>query len=632
MGEEVTLKREVGWFGSFSLGYADVGADIFIALGLVILYAAGIAPAVFLIAAIVYVCIGLAYAELAPIYPYAGGAHVYAMKAFNDLYGFIAGWALIMDYTIDISLFALAASGYLLYLTGLTGYSYSLSFLGIPLIGLISIFLIILLIIINYLGIRYSVEMSTALVIMGLAIQVFILVPGFILVFNPSKLIEQIRIIGSAKVFEEISYIPFLEINLQNFLYSITLAMASFVGIESIAQAAEETKRPLKYIPKAAKLSVIVVLISVMSFSILSIGSMDWTRLAESYEYSIAALVETYPVIGKFGAKLVALAGFVLCYASSNTGIVGVSRLVASMGKFKLLPVWFYKIHPRFRTPTRTVIIFGMIGLLLTSIGSIPFVAELYVFGSLLGYVILMLAFIKLRNTEEEVYKPWITPGEIKIPFRRSIIRIPLTGLIGLIGVLSLLVLVMFFHGRGRILGLIWITAGLLMYVYYRRKIRMKLTDTYSKKLIVPASYIYRVGVLIRPIFEETRKIVETITKQLDKRFEITLISIIEPSEFNLDLRSPSDRIELEKIKRDLLNELEDSAEELRNMGYKVSTKVLIGDLEKVVSREIESGRLDFIALIRRMTEKGRIEKAREDRLHKVISRYRGNIMVLRRV
>ncbi|MEM1676583.1 MAG: amino acid permease, partial [Nitrososphaerota archaeon] len=118
-----------------------------------------------------------------------------------------------------------------------------------------------------------------------------------------SKLIEQIRIIGSAKVFEEISYIPFLEINLQNFLYSITLAMASFVGIESIAQAAEETKRPLKYIPKVAKLSVIVVLISVMSFSILSIGSMDWTRLAESYEYSIAALVETYPVIGKFGAK-----------------------------------------------------------------------------------------------------------------------------------------------------------------------------------------------------------------------------------------------------------------------------------------------------------------------------------------
>ncbi|MEM1677426.1 MAG: amino acid permease, partial [Nitrososphaerota archaeon] len=115
MGEEVTLKREVGWFGSFSLGYADVGADIFIALGLIVLYAAGVAPVVFLITAIIYICIGLAYAELAPIYPYAGGAHVYAMKAFNDLYGFIAGWALIMGYTLCISLFALTASGYLLY-------------------------------------------------------------------------------------------------------------------------------------------------------------------------------------------------------------------------------------------------------------------------------------------------------------------------------------------------------------------------------------------------------------------------------------------------------------------------------------------------------------------------------------
>src|SRR5713101_1320847 len=100
--DEQALKRDVGWYGSFAMGYADVGADVYIALGLVALYAGGRAPLAFLVAAITYVSTGLAYAELATTYPYAGGAHIYSMKAFNDLAGFVAGWAVMLDYTVDI--------------------------------------------------------------------------------------------------------------------------------------------------------------------------------------------------------------------------------------------------------------------------------------------------------------------------------------------------------------------------------------------------------------------------------------------------------------------------------------------------------------------------------------------------
>ncbi|MBS7626964.1 hypothetical protein KEJ51_08050, partial [Candidatus Bathyarchaeota archaeon] len=81
--EEHSLKRDVGWYGSFCMGYADVGADIYVALGLVAFYAAGASPVAFAIASVTYICTGLAYAELASVYPYAGGAHIYAMKAFN---------------------------------------------------------------------------------------------------------------------------------------------------------------------------------------------------------------------------------------------------------------------------------------------------------------------------------------------------------------------------------------------------------------------------------------------------------------------------------------------------------------------------------------------------------------------
>src|SRR3989337_1052703 len=113
--EEQPLRREIGWYGSFAMGYADVGADIYVAIGLVALFAAGASPLAFLIASVTYTATGLAYSELATTYPYAGGAQVYAMKAFNDLAGFVAGWAVMLDYTVNIALFSLASAGYLSY-------------------------------------------------------------------------------------------------------------------------------------------------------------------------------------------------------------------------------------------------------------------------------------------------------------------------------------------------------------------------------------------------------------------------------------------------------------------------------------------------------------------------------------
>jgi len=630
MNEEVSLKREVGWFGSFSLGYADVGADIFIALGLIALYAAGATPIVFLITAFIYISIGLVYAELAPTYPYAGGVQVYAMKGFNDLVGFTAGWALILGYTIDISLFALAAAGYFSYL--LPQFTDLIALMGLPPLGVISIIFIGTLMLINYLGIKYSVEVSMGLVILGLIIQGFVLIPGFLLVFDFSRLLEQLQIVGSPRIQSEVAYMAGVPINIQNLLYSLTLAMASFVGIESIAQAAEETRRPAKHIPKAAKLSIIAVFMSVMGFSILSIGSVGWEKISEELEYSIAGLVRTYPIVGGFGAKLVALAGFILCYASSNTGVVGVSRLVASMGRYKLLPRWFYRIHPRFKTPTRTIVLFGLIGLFLASFGNIPFVAELYIFGALVSYLILMLAFIKLRNLREEVYRPWKVPGEISLKIGGGIFRIPIVGVIGFIGVACLLILTLLFHANGRILGSLWLTIGIVMYIIYRRKIGLKAASSTSAQQILPISHIYDVGILVRPVIERAEAVVDTVTRSLDKRFRITLISIVDPEEFNLNLSNIKDRAQLYQLRSEALRELEEVAEKLRKIGYKAESMVFIGDLEKIISILIDSGRLEFIALIRRITGKIKIEKTHENKLYRVISRYHGKIMVLRRI
>ncbi|HDD39702.1 MAG TPA: amino acid permease, partial [Nitrososphaeria archaeon] len=218
-GGRVELKREVGWFSSFAMGYGDVGADIFIALGIVTLYAGGAAPLTFLIAALIYVAIGLAYAELAPTYPYAGGVQVYTMRASNSLMGFLAGWTIMLSYTIDISLFSAASAGYLKYLIPqVKETTIQVLGLSIPSLGVIAAGLVAVLIVINYIGIKYSAGMISALVALGLLVQALILGLGFGTAFDLKLFLNQIVDFGNANPLREVEYIGFFDVKLSNLL------------------------------------------------------------------------------------------------------------------------------------------------------------------------------------------------------------------------------------------------------------------------------------------------------------------------------------------------------------------------------------------------------------------------------
>src|SRR5579864_3644344 len=106
------LRRDVTVWGSYMWGYADVGADIYTALGIVAVAAQGLTPLAFLMAGLVYAMVGLCYAELASAYPVAGGGQYFTLRGLGDIYGFIAGSALLLDYTIDIALFTVISMGY----------------------------------------------------------------------------------------------------------------------------------------------------------------------------------------------------------------------------------------------------------------------------------------------------------------------------------------------------------------------------------------------------------------------------------------------------------------------------------------------------------------------------------------
>ncbi len=627
--EQLALKREIGWYGSFSMGYADVGADVFISLGLVALFAGGATPIAFLVASVTYVATGLAYAELATTYPYAGGAHVYSMKAFNDLAGFVAGWAVMLDYTVDIALFSLASAGYLSYffpsaLTNAATYTATL--------GVSAALLVLFLLGLNVIGIRGSSLFNEILVALGISVQSIVLILSLVLHFDWGSFLNQLFTLRVNEFRPGIEYVlPNVHLTLQNFIYAVTLAMASFIGIESIAQAAEETKKPYRWIPRANKLSIIFVLIFTIGLSVAGIGGIGANGLVDNINNPVTAMAASIPSIGTFLAPIVALTGFALCYVSTNTGVIGVSRVVFSMGRFKLLPNWFYKVHKTFRTPVRAILIFGIIGAALALTGELQLVADLYNFGALLSYIMVNISLIVLRNSEPDTYRAWRVPGEVKVRVRGRTIRIPGISVIGTLSCTAIWLLILLFHPAGRLLGTAWLLIGLAGFFIYRRLRSLPVMSRETGRAIKPSGYVMNALALVRTP-EDPDVVAEALRRALDPRFNLTLFNVIDPTIASPDAGALGHYDYLRRLEDAERDDLEEIAARMRSAGFKCRVRVAIGPLSEVLRQEAESEANDAIVLIKRKSMKGDVEKERIDSAYAALSKYPGKLMVVRRV
>src|SRR5260370_17083825 len=131
--------------------------------------AQGATNVAFLFAGLIYVMVGLAYTELAAAYPMAGGGQFYVLRGLGDFWGFVAGWAVLLDFTIDISLFALASAGYINFFfpalnARINIHLLGLSFLGVqPILILEATFLVVMLTLLNILAVRESSKFTDIL-------------------------------------------------------------------------------------------------------------------------------------------------------------------------------------------------------------------------------------------------------------------------------------------------------------------------------------------------------------------------------------------------------------------------------------------------------------------------------------
>jgi len=343
----------------------------------------------------------------------------------------------------------------------------------------------------------------------------------------------------------------------------------------------------------------------------------------------MAAIASRVPYIGHFLAPIVAFTGFTICFVSTNTGVIGASRVAFSMGRFGLMPAWFYKVHRKFRTPVRTIAVFGLIGATIALLGELHFVADLYNFGALLSYVIVNISLIVLRNKEPDAYRAWKLPGTLKIRFREKLIFVPVISVIGTIATGTMWAFVIGFHAEGRIVGTIWLAIGIIGFIVFRRSRKMSIIGNEVGKTIAPGAYMMNATVLIRTP-EDEDSVVEALKYELDTRFRVKLLSIVDPSELGLSTESIRDYSQLKQCQAISSGELRRVAKRLSSEGFDVVSRVEIGSTRSIVEREMESSDNDVVVLIKRKTLKGHLEK-REDSAYAIASRYPGKVMIVRR-
>ncbi|MCL4513263.1 MAG: APC family permease [Candidatus Eremiobacteraeota bacterium] len=468
------LRRDVTIWGSYMWGYADVGADVYVALGLVMFYAKGGTLYAFAFAGLVYILIGLAYTELASAYPVAGGGPYYALRGLGDFWALISGSALALDYTIDVALFALASAGYFdyflpgrivkasLYLGSYVPHFYWFQCLE-------SIILIAFLIWINIIGIKESSLLNEVLGGFDICMESLIIIMGFVFAWKPNLFLHQIQF-----------QLP----NLYDFMRGSSLAIISYVGLESISQAAQETKRPSTVVPRTSLTLIFTVFLFALSFSSLGLGMLPWQMIAHHENNPIAVLASHLPLIGRMAGALAAVMGGLILLISSNSGVMSVSRLSYSLSQFNLIPKWFNEVHPKYKTPVRTILIFSGIAVIQTilaylSHNALHTLGNMYAFGATLGYLLVFVSLIKLRLTDPYTPRPYKMPFNIKFKnIKGETLEFPLLSILGLIGVSAVLAAVIWTHKIARIASPIWILLWFAYYVWYRRKQKISVFQT----------------------------------------------------------------------------------------------------------------------------------------------------------
>ncbi len=459
------LRRVLGVPALFSIGYGNVGSSIYYALGIVALVAVGATPIALAIAGVLFIFTALTYAEGSAMLPEAGGSAAFTRHGFNDLAGFIAGWALMLSYIVTISISAYTVSPYLGYFWG--------PLKAEPLIGTaISMGIIMLLMLINVVGVKESSAMNIFWTILDIVTRLSIIILGLILIFavDPSTLFQN--------MFGEVNGVSNWP-SVGNLIFGIALASLAYTGVETVSQMAEETRHARVRVPRALMLMTVTVLIMFAGVSIVALSAMTPQELGEVWGRDpVAGIAANLPeTLQTIYMPLVAVLAASILLIATNAGVLGISRLAFSLGMHRQMPTALSRVHDRFRTPYISIILFCLIAFLILIPGffTTEFFVDLgalYTFGSLLSFTFAHAAILSLRMKKPELPRPFKIGLNIRIKGH----ELPLTTVLGLIATAGIWVVIIVMQPYSRLVGFSWMFLGLVVYYLYRRHANLPLT------------------------------------------------------------------------------------------------------------------------------------------------------------
>jgi basic amino acid/polyamine antiporter, APA family len=461
MARGAKLPRTLGTGALFAACYGNVGSSIYYALGVTAAIALGLTPLAFLLAGCIFVTTALNYAEGTAAVPQAGGSSSFARRAFNEPTGFLVGWIQLLNYTATVSISAYTAIAYLTVFPVFHGLSQPLAH------DLASVVLIAVLMGINVVGIQESSAINLTLAVLDLGTQVVLVLLGIFLLLNVDTVLHNIHW-GVAPTWG-------------NFLASVSIAMVSYTGIETISNMSEEAKNPGRTVPRSTFYVIAAVLfvsaflptigVSVFPVHYDAVHGMYFTQLGTTWAQDpVAGIVAGFrpATLAYWSGVWVAILAFTILVIATNAGLIGISRLSYSLANNKLMPKQFAALHPSFKTPYISIVVFGIAAAVLVLPGKLDLLAATYSLAATFAFCTAHLAVMRLRYVSPELYRPYTMP--LNIPFGRS--AIPVLSVVGAVAIGAVFTQLMSQNISGStyvFLG--WVLLGVVAFVAYRRYI-----------------------------------------------------------------------------------------------------------------------------------------------------------------
>lgn len=436
--EKNALRRSLGALDLTLLGVGViVGAGIFVLTGHAAAEHAG--PAImlsFVLSSFICILVCLAYAEMAAAIPIAGSAYTYTYTATGEFPAWMVGWVLILEYTVGASAVAGGWSAYLVGLLRSSGLNIPKSLTTVPWDGgiinlpatLLALFLTFLLV----RGIKESAKTNRILVFIKLA-AIFI----FLFIAAPN--------------IDVTNWQPFFPYGKAGIAAGAAVIFFSYLGVDSLATAAEETRDPQKNMPIGIISSLIICTILYVSVSAAMTGAVSYTELNTDEPVALVLRKLGY----HFGSALVGVGAIAGLTTVCLVMIYAQTRAFFAMSRDGLIPHKLCKVHPKYGTPHIVTIIVGTGVALMSGLLPIKLVAELCNVGTLFAFIVATSGLLVMRKRLPDLHRPFVCPAaHIVVP----------------VAVISCLYIMYSLPNRTLILFACWVCLGILVYALYGYK------------------------------------------------------------------------------------------------------------------------------------------------------------------